>query len=265
MRTVLLTSNSYRHQYIARCLAQNTQLQLIVTEEKSSKISDTSELKNKDREFQKKHFEKRDQSELKYFSKKGFPKEVLRLNIPHGDINSELNLEILKEMSPDFIVLFGTSIIKEDLLEAFPKKFINLHLGLSPWYRGSATNLFPLIFNEPQFVGATIHLATESIDEGGILHQIRPDITENDDLHDVGNKVILKAGKVLPLILKAYKEKKITPEKPDMKGKVYRIKDITPERLRQAYTNISEGMISDYLNNKKNIDFKYPIVSNIIE
>ena len=34
-------------------------------------------------------------------------------------------------------------------------KILNLHLGISPYYKGSGTNYFPLVNNEPQYVGAT--------------------------------------------------------------------------------------------------------------
>ena len=32
---------------------------------------------------------------------------------------------------------------------------INVHLGLSPYYKGSATNFWPFVNNELQFLGVT--------------------------------------------------------------------------------------------------------------
>ncbi|WP_159039841.1 formyltransferase family protein [Christiangramia fulva] len=263
MKTVLLTSNSYRHQYIARCLEEQTDLKLIISEEKSTKISDTSSLEYEDAEFQKIHLRKREESEIEFFGKEGFPQTVLQLKMAHGDINSELTLKVLNDIDPDYIILFGTSIIQNELLKAFPQRVINLHLGLSPWYKGSATNLFPLIDGRPELVGATIHLATAEVDAGGILHQLRPELEEHDSLHDIGNKVILQAGKILPIVLKEYESGKITPFKQGNPGKICRIKDLTTEKLRRAYQNISQGMIPEYLKKKEAIDADFPIVSNL--
>ncbi len=260
MKTVLLTSNSYRHQYIARCLGEQTDLQLIITEEKSAKISDTSALSNEDAEFQRAHFRKREDSEIDFFGRGGFPDQDLQLKVPHREINTELTLKILKEISPDFIILFGSSVIKDELLKAFPNRFINLHLGLSPWYKGSATNLFPLIDGRPELVGATIHLATAEVDAGGILHQLRPELEKNDGIHEVGNKVINQAGEILPKVLKAYKNGKIIPARQGNPGKICRIKDLTTEKLRKAYQNIEKGMIPEYLRNKRMADANFPIV-----
>lgn len=265
MKTVLLTSNSYRHKYMARCLEEQTHLQLIITEEKSHKISDTSALNEEDAAFQEAHFQRRENSEIEFFGKEGFPSKILQLKVSHGEINSELTLKILKDLSPDYIILFGTSIIKADLLQTFRNRFINLHLGLSPWYKGSATNLFPLIDGRPEFVGATIHLASEEVDAGRILHQLRPRLEEKDDLHEIGNKVIRQAGEILPKVLEKYQSGKIKLVRKENSGKICRIIDLTTEKLRKAYQNIEGGMIADYLKNKEKIDAEFPIISNLNE
>lgn len=265
MKTVLLTSNSYRHQYIARCLAEQTDLQLIITEEKSAKISDTAGMNEKDAEYQKVHFRKREDSEIEFFGKEGFPSKVLQLKVSHGEINSELTLQVLNDIAPDYIILFGTSIITNELLKAFPNRFINLHLGLSPWYKGSATNLFPLIDGKPELVGATLHLATAEVDAGGILHQLRPELQKHDGLHDIGNKVILQAGNILPGVLKEYELGRIKPLRQGNPGKICRIKDLTTEKLKIAYRNIEEGLLDSYLINKKKFDAEFPVISNLNE
>lgn len=265
MKTVLLTSNSFRHRYIARCLAAKTDLQLIITEEKSDKIMNFSALDQEDRDFQKMHFAERERFEIQYFGKEAFPGNVLELQLAHGEINSNLILESLQGLSPDFIILFGTSIIKTELLQAFPDRFVNLHLGLSPWYKGSATNLFPLVDRRPEFLGATFHLARPKVDAGEILHQIRPELEKDDGLHDIGNKIIRQAGKILSKLLYSYQEGKITPIRQSNSGKICKIKDLSTEKLKKAYENMEDGMIGDYLQKKEEIDAKWPIISNLQE
>ncbi|TRO63904.1 hypothetical protein FGM01_10355 [Christiangramia sabulilitoris] len=263
MRTVLLTSNSLRHKYISQCLASGTDLQLIITEEKSATIENTEELNETDARFIKNHFKSRSASEEKFFGNMGFPEDILQIKLQYKEVNTELTLELLKENDPDIIVLFGTSIIKDFILKAFPNKVINLHLGLSPYYKGSATNLFPLLYGQPQCLGATIHLAEKKVDSGKILHQLRPNLSKDDNLHDAGNKVIKRAGTQLPEILKLYFRGKIIPIKQKTSGKIYRNSDLTTDKLRNIYDNIEKGEFSKYLMDKEQIDKKYPIISNL--
>ena len=261
MKIVLLTSDSLRHKFIATEISKQLDLKSIVIEEKSDKIQDTSELNNENTEFISAHFEARNKSESIFFeSYKEFPEEIPRLRIPHGNVNSLQVNDAINKITPDLIVLFGTSIIKEPLLGEYSGKIINLHLGLSPYYKGSATNLFPYFYKEPECVGATIHLATAKVDQGSILHQLRPDIEVNDDLHSIGNKSILKAGYMLPEILINYLKGKIIPKSQTSSGRICRIKDLTPDVLKTIYDNFEKEMIPEYLRNKKFRDGEKPII-----
>lgn len=261
MKVILLTSDSLRHKYIASRLADDLQLELVITEGKSARIEDTSNLNEEDAAFISAHFGARRKSEIQFFGDfKDFPKDVPLKQVPHGNINSESVASLVDSHQPDYLVLFGTSIIKDPLMERYSGHIINLHLGLSPYYKGSATNLFPYYHNEPECVGATIHLATQNVDDGPVLHQLRPDIEPNDDLHSIGNKTILKAGKILPEVIKAYSEKKILPQKQSGSGKICRNKDLTPALLREIYKKFEGGMVEEYLVRKEDRDAGKPVV-----
>ena len=264
MRTVLLTSNSLRHQYIAAALAQATDLALVVTEEKSPQITDTSQYSAEDAAFLKAHFAKRTASEKEFFgSYSQFPTGTPLLQLSHGKINTAEAFENISAVNPDLIVLFGTSIIKEPLLKELEGRIINLHLGLSPYYRGSATNLYPYLFEEPECVGATIHLATAEVDKGNILHQLRPEMKETDSLHDIGNRTILLAGQTLPKVLEKYESGVLKPVSQKSRGRLTRNKDITPYVLREIYRNFEQGMIKRYLRDKAKRNARKPIMEQI--
>ncbi|WP_324721924.1 formyltransferase family protein [Salinimicrobium sp. HB62] len=261
MKVVLLTSDSLRHRYIAASIANELELASIITENKSPKIQDTSAYGKKDAEFLAAHFKARAESEQKFFGEfREFSREIPLINVPHGQINSDEVFQIITDTDSDLIVLFGTSIIKDPLLRHFKDRIINLHLGLSPYYKGSATNLYPYLFDEPECIGATIHLATENVDEGAVLYQLRPEISETDDMHEIGNKVIDKAGRVLPTVLRKYFEEQIKPQLQSGEGKICRNKDLTPETLQKIYGNFEQEMIGRYLEKKEKRDKKKPIV-----
>ena len=120
------------------------------------------------------------------------------------------------DANPDYVLLFGSSLIGDDILQAFPNKVINLHLGLSPYYRGSGTLFWPLVDGKPECVGSTIHLAVKKIDAGGILGQVRPEIDPKDGPHDLGNKTILASLAAIKRLVIGYDNGEIVPEMVEM-------------------------------------------------
>ncbi len=252
IKIVILTSKSLRHKYIANRLAEVFDVELIVTENKSPKIEDTSNLNNDDELFIKNHFLLRAKSEDKYFGGyKNFPLTSKIEKVPHGEINSEAVFTKIKSINPDRIILFGTSIIKKPLISYFNDKIINLHLGLSPYYKGSATNIFPIYFKDIAGIGATIHIATQKVDEGPILHQLRPKLLGYETIHDIGNKVIKKAGEVLPIIIRQHFKRLILGKIQKDKGIVCKISDLSVSVLREVYKNIEDGLVLDSVNQEE--------------
>ena len=63
--------------------------------------------------------------------------------------------------STDVVLVFGTGILREALLSAFPGRLINIHLGLSPYYRGAGTNFWPLVNGEPELQLAALPFGAE--------------------------------------------------------------------------------------------------------
>jgi len=269
MNIALFTSNHLRHKYIANKIAEDLSLKLIICEEKSDAIQNTSKYDDEDTLLLENHFKQRGESEYYFFKKYSkFPTNITVTNVSFGTLNTPRTLELLEEYNIDYILLFGTSIIKNIILDKYPLKIINLHLGLSPYYKGSGTNFFPIVNNEFECIGATIHLATTEVDAGSILHQFRSDkISVNDDIYSLGNKIILKAGSVYPHVINNYILGKIKPVKQQMiaDSKVYKLKDFTPEALKKATTVIKNNFIVDYLKNETERLILKPIVTNYNE
>ena len=105
--------------------------------------------------------------------------------IVKGEINDANHVQNIIELDPDLIISYGCSIIKSKLLSVFKGRFINIHLGLSPYYKGSATNFWPFVYNEPQFAGVSFLKIDKGIDAAPIIHQIRPCFKEKDNIHDI--------------------------------------------------------------------------------
>lgn len=265
MRIALFTSTHLRHKYIAAQLNAHLDLVVIITEEKNKAIEDSSRYDIEDQQLLDTHFEDRTNAEETFFGQyTNFPDEVPHVSLAFGKINTEQTIDYLTRYEVDCILLFGTSIIKPIILERFPNQVINLHLGLSPYYKGSGTNFFPIVNNEFACIGATIHMATIKVDAGGILHQLRlEELYEEDTIHTIGNRLIEQAGIVYPKIVKEYLENKIQPvaQKETETSKEYRIKDFTPDAIRKAHKVVANHGIVLYLEQSHFHKANQPIIT----
>jgi folate-dependent phosphoribosylglycinamide formyltransferase PurN len=263
-KIVIITSNQLRHKFYCREIAKKMQIAGIVAEGKSNAVTDFSNYNEEDQAIINKHFRGRDQVEESLMGKNiNFPEADL-LNINSGEINNRNVTDWIIEKKPDYILLYGSGIIKEPLLSDFENKIINLHLGLSPYYKGSGTNFWPLVYNEPECVGATIHLAIRKVDAGSILHQVRPDTDVTDRAHELGTKTIIKAVDIIPEVIKSYSEGNIQPVRQDLaSGKVFMNKDFNADAVKTMWANFENGMMENYISDFETRLSKFPIIEGL--
>ena len=104
--------------------------------------------------------------------------------IATGQLNQLTPQQLQAALETDYVVVFGSSYIKGWLADALiAKNAVNLHMGISPQYRGSACNFWALFDNNPQFVGATIHRLAKSLDTGSVIQHVRPEFTGQNLFH----------------------------------------------------------------------------------
>ncbi|MCH9657064.1 MAG: methionyl-tRNA formyltransferase [Planctomycetes bacterium] len=103
------------------------------------------------------------------------PANVKSISMKLGDLN-RLELNALKPaLESDYYIVFGSSFIKGDLCNFLVnQKALNIHMGVSPYYRGSSCNFWALNDGNPDFVGATIHLLSKGLDSGPMLFHALP-------------------------------------------------------------------------------------------
>lgn len=104
--------------------------------------------------------------------------ELVR-NVPH--INHPDVVALARELQPDLIAVFGTSLIRGELLRAGRLGIANLHGGLSPEYRGADCTFWALYNGEPHKVGCTLHWIDAGIDTGGLIAHVSPEVLPDDD------------------------------------------------------------------------------------
>ena len=96
-------------------------------------------------------------------------------------VNSDETIKLLKKYSPNVVIVNGTRIISSKILEASDSIFINMHMGITPKYRGVHGGYWAFYENDAENAGVTIHLIDEGIDTGGVLYQKRIKCDERDN------------------------------------------------------------------------------------
>jgi methionyl-tRNA formyltransferase len=97
-----------------------------------------------------------------------FNNQVLRVN----SVNDETCKQALQQLQPDIVIVNGTRIITKDILLCTNAVFINMHLGITPLYRGSHGGYWACRNNDLENFGTTIHLVDAGVDTGAVLKQV---------------------------------------------------------------------------------------------
>lgn len=113
-------------------------------------------------------------AEKKLFGSINFLENVKSLHLHSGDLSLVDRSVLAPAMNSDIYVVFGASYIKGWLIdELIAGKAINIHMGISPYYRGSSCNFWALYDRRPELVGSTIHLLSKGLDSGRMIRHVR--------------------------------------------------------------------------------------------
>jgi len=264
-KVVILTGREIRHSYMRIRIALEKDLNVLRsyccgTDYGVLHSQIRSNSKKQDIKLQ--HLECRRQIETDMFN--DFISYVTDFSNPvYADYNAPNNQNVIDEivaLKPDLLLVFGACILKESIISKFPKRILNAHLGLSPYYRGAGTNFWPLVNNAPEYVGCTFMYLDSGIDTGTIIHQIRPDINIFDGPHQIGNRLIKKMCSTYAII--ALNNEKILEfeELACEKEKYYRNQDYSSESVMKLIDNFHNGMIKEYLDNRNERDCHVPLI-----
>lgn len=236
----MLTSTDSRHRYFAARLAQRFNVVMALGEAKRNYYT----TQNEQSDLVRQHFARLREAEQRWFQ---LPPTLSPLEvISVADINAPETLERVRQHRIDCVCLFGTTILRTPWLHAFPDRIINLHLGLAPFYRGSATLFWPFVFRELEYLGTTIHLAIERVDAGAILHRVPAKLLPGDDYYAITNRLIRDSIDKFPDIVEDYVAGRILPQaQTGTGGRVFRKADFTEAALAKALAYAGEGLAPD--------------------
>ena len=160
MKIFLFISNSRRHKFLANSLSENFDVNCFIFKKKINRAQNI-------------YFKTISKIERKYFPNNKFKKKVKIFN----ETNPEKIIKIIKKKKSikNLFIVFGYKIIKDRLLR-FLKQHdcLNLHAGISPYYRGVACNPWAIYDQNFDLIGCTMLELDKKIDGGRILFHIKP-------------------------------------------------------------------------------------------
>ena len=182
MKVTLFTKNNNRHNYLINLLSSITD-ELFVIQECVTIFPGIVPSRYEASPVIKKYFENVNSAQSLLFGNSyvnNFKKNIKILSMLSGDLN-QCSTDMLSDfLKSDFYIVFGSSYIKDDLADFLVKnKAINIHAGISPYYRGSDCNFWALYDDNPHLVGTTIHLLSKGLDSGPILYHAMSNIKTN--------------------------------------------------------------------------------------
>ncbi|MFZ1940746.1 MAG: formyl transferase [Terracidiphilus sp.] len=118
-------------------------------------------------------------------------------------VNSAETVRLLKEADPELVVVNGTRILSAEVLGAIRGRFLNLHAGITPAFRGGHGGYWALAAGRPELAGVTVHWIDAGIDTGSVVKQglIHPGPRDNFATYSS-----LQLGAGLPLLITAIEE-----------------------------------------------------------
>ncbi len=204
---------------------------------------------------------------LKDFLKSPFDLVIERpgtkyLSVKCGEINSDSFASFLEELRPDLIAVLGSSVISSRVISIPLHGMINLHSGLSPYYRGTWSYGWPIVNNEPEYIGVTVHHVDPGIDTGDIIYQTRPVLEGHDDLNSIFLKVIAEGMELVTEAIEEMTNKgTIVSHKQERRtGRLYRSRDLDAGFARLCLANLQGGVIERYNACKPEADAKVPLL-----
>lgn len=175
MKIAVFTSNQPRHLALLEALQQITDKLYAVVETTTLQHGQIADF-YPGSPVMARYFERVLRAERDLFGAPRYtPAGIKVLPLRMGDINA-LPLDTFSDaLTADLHIVFGSSYIKGALAEALVGRgAVNIHMGISPYYRGSSTNFWAAHDRRFDLIGSTIHRLSRGLDSGDILFHALP-------------------------------------------------------------------------------------------
>lgn len=130
-------------------------------------------------------------------------------------------LEYLKQHSADYVISFFSKLFVGELLKEYRDRIVNLHPSLLPSFKG-LHGFDDAIAYGVRFVGSTIHLIDENMDEGRIIQQTSTRVDKTRSIAFTRHRIFEQQCKSLLQVMKWIEDDRLS-----INGKYVEVKDAT--------------------------------------
>jgi methionyl-tRNA formyltransferase len=179
------------------------------------------------------------------FARPDLIQHIHGINLPEG-------LQTVSSLQPDVLLIYGTVLVGQKIISQARVLALNMHTGISPYYRGSDCAFWPLFNQEPHMVGATVHQCTKEIDGGKIFGTVRARLSRDDDVFSVFARAVMAGAGLYVEVVRKLIAGTLTGANQDLSlGKEYRalMRDVGAER--KVRRSIKDGLIRRYVESEK--------------
>jgi folate-dependent phosphoribosylglycinamide formyltransferase PurN len=244
-KLLVITGDQFAHKYFLHKLNSIFYISSVLIE--SIQYPDPTFKSREEKETWDNFFSNRQKAEkslLKIHDTSHIPHKYKKHYIETGFLNNDKTLALINKIKPDQIIIFGSSLLGPKYLDLYPNRILNLHVGLSQFYRGSSCNFWPIYDLKPQFLGATVHYVSNKIDGGNIVVQDKINLNKNDSEFVLMTKTIILGTKLMIEAIKIISFNFSFKGTPNKKGSLYLIKDFLPNAIKRVSQDSSSGDLS---------------------
>lgn len=247
MKITLFTSNKNRHNYLINLLSEVSD-ELYVIQECGTIFPGIVPGHYQVSTTMKKYFENVNNAQSNLFGNSyvnNKKKNIKILPVLSGDLN-QCSMNLLSDfLKSDVYVVFGSSYIKGELVDFLVKqKAINIHAGVSPYYRGTDCNFWALYDDNPHLVGTTIHLLSKGLDSGPMLYHAMSNLKSNPFEYTMST-----VKSAFHSIAERIKD-----------GSIFTIKPIVQDKIKEVRyskkSEFSEELVKEYFEKKIDLNSK---------
>ncbi len=200
MKIVIFTTPTKHHTYFVNKISEKFDIAAIVHEtRKLKKPYATGPFFDKEE----------DEHEELFFNSgiaKEYPDHLKKSLISVDSVNSKAAYEQVKALEPDLIIVFGTGIIYPEIIDIPKWGMINMHGGLTQYYRGLDSTLWAFYNKEFDKLGITIHYVESELDSGGIISQANLAVEKDDQIYHFRYKIAKKVTEMTLELLDKFKQ-----------------------------------------------------------
>jgi folate-dependent phosphoribosylglycinamide formyltransferase PurN len=158
-------------------------------------------------------------------------------------INDARVVRLAVDLAPDLIGVFGTTLIRGELLSRGRLGIVNLHGGIAPRYRGSDSIFWALYNDEPDQVGCTLHFLDRGIDTGPLIAHVRPEVRDGDDERTLCRRAYRDAIAAFQELLDRMERGERFGQPQGEKGRLYSLRDRGWRHDRNLAERLRRGLL----------------------